>query len=75
MLRDSEFKSSPSPKLNFTFCNTPFIYQKRDDKMIEIHYKDEGKNTTAIKSNVIDIKESAAIFNREETIEKVVVFC
>lgn len=74
LICQNEFSSESSPEINFTFCNTPIIYKKSEDIKIEIYYKSDSFNPLVIKGNMLGKKESADIFSRANTIEKVVVF-
>jgi hypothetical protein len=62
----------PSDALAFTYCQVPFIYRITDKQETSIIVYQCGKETTLV-GHAISLNISASIFERDATVDKVVV--
>ncbi len=61
-------------ELNFTFCNTRFIFKKAKEKGIRIYRDQDEDNPVNISSMAIPADLSAEIFNRTGSIREILVY-
>lgn len=71
MLREEDFM--PNQQLQFSFCHTPFIYKRAKDKGIEV-YRPSSDQPQKIAGYCMPEDISQEVFQRKETISRVVVY-
>jgi hypothetical protein len=59
------------PYLSFTYCSVPFVYILDGKSGMEMVYHD--KETEYIKSYSLNTKQSQTVFNRDKSIQKIIV--
>jgi len=60
-----------SPYLSFSYCSVPFVFLLDGNSGIDIHYQD--RNNETIKGYSLSSVQSQAVFNRDPTIQKIIV--
>jgi len=60
------------PHLSFSYCSIPFVYQQNGKEGIEIHFIDGAKEIIA--DYTLSPLQSSLVFNRDASIQKIVVF-
>jgi CRISPR/Cas system endoribonuclease Cas6 (RAMP superfamily) len=60
-----------SPYLSFSYCSVSFVFLLDGNSGIDIHYQD--RNAETIKGYSLSPVQSQAVFNRDPTIQKIIV--
>ena len=73
LLNPDDFTESQPGEIVFSFCGTEFIYRKTGQKLLEVHWQQSEQEPLYIHSYSLPADVSAQIFEREKSIQKVVV--
>jgi hypothetical protein len=60
-----------SPYLSFSYCSVPFVFLLDGNSGIDIHYRD--RKSESINGYSLSSVQSQDVFNRDPTIQKIIV--